>query len=459
MKNYLLIPLAMLLFSCSKGNFSTSKSAVKPPVTPVTPTQYGTPFSNVPDRQDALIYQVNMRPFSEQGNFQGVIARLDSIKALGVNVIYMMPIYPVGTVKAVNSPYCVKDYTTVNAEFGTLTDLRTLVDEAHKRNISILLDWVANHTAWDHAWTSSHKDWYLQDGSGNILSPPGMGWNDVAQLNFNNASMRLEMIRSMKSWVYTANVDGFRFDYTDGPPLDFWKQAIDTLRNIKTHKLLLMAEGSRTANFTAGFDYNFGFGFFGQMKAIYSNNQSVKTIDALNDSEFENSSNGQQVIRYLTNHDVNGSDGTPLDLFSGKKGSMAAFVVASYMKGIPMIYNGQEVGTPVRITFPFTSTKINWTINPDVTAEYKKIIAYRKTSAALRQGLLTSYSNADICAFTKEQSGEKILVLSNLRNSVGNYSLPPALSNTTWTDAINGGNITLTGQLILQPYSYLILKQ
>lgn len=431
--------------------------AVNEPVS-VTPEQYGTPFAGVPDRQDAAIYQVNMRAFSAGGNFGGVTARLDAIKNLGVNVIYLMPVYPIGSLRAVNSPYALKDYKAVNPEFGTLTDLRALVDAAHSRNMSVILDWVANHTAWDHPWTSSHKDWYLQDGAGNIVSPPNMGWNDVAQLNFNNAAMRLEMISSMKHWVYTANVDGFRFDYADGPPADFWKQAIDTLRNITTHKLLLLAEGSRSNHFAAGFDYSFGFGFFGRLKNIFGNNQSVATIDGLNTTEYTNATNGQQVVRYLTNHDVNGSDGTPQELFGGEKGAMAAFVVAAYMKGVPMIYNGQEVGFPTRITFPFTGTKIDWSLNPAITAEYKSIIGFRNSSAAIRRGNLTSYSTADVAAFTKESGTEKVFVASNLRNSTSTYSLPAGVAASTWTNALTGTSVTLSGEISLQPYSYVILK-
>ncbi|MBB1284591.1 alpha-glucosidase C-terminal domain-containing protein [Flavisolibacter sp. BT320] len=399
-----------------------------------------------------------MRAFSAGGNFGGVTARLDAIKDLGVNVIYLMPVYPIGTVRSVNSPYAVKDYKAVNPEFGTLADLRALVDAAHSRNMSVILDWVANHTAWDHPWTTSHKDWYLQDGAGNIVSPAGMGWNDVAQLNFNNAAMRAEMISSMKHWVYTANVDGFRFDYADGPPADFWKQAIDTLRNITTHKLLLLAEGSRSNHFTAGFDYTFGFGFFGGLKTIFGNNGPVTAIDGLNNTEYSNATNGQQVVRYLTNHDVNSADGTPQELFGGEKGAMAAFVVAAYMKGVPMIYNGQEVGFPTRIIFPFTGTKIDWSLNPAITAEYKAIIGFRNSSAAIRRGSLTSYSTANVAAFTKELGTEKVFVASNLRNTVSTYNLPAGVANTTWTNAMTGTSVTLTGSLNLQPYSYVIFK-
>jgi glycosidase len=424
---------------------------------PSTFVQYGTPFANVPDRRDAVIYQVNMRAFSTQSNFQGVIARLDSIKALGVNVVYLMPIYPVGTVNSVNSPYSVRDYRAINTEFGNLTDLRALVDGAHSRNMSVMLDWVANHTAWDNPWISAHPDWYLQNSSGIIISPPGTGWNDVAQLNFNSAAMRLEMIRSLKYWVYTANVDGFRFDYADGPPASFWNQAVDSLRRISTHNLLLLAEGNRSDLFSSGFDYTFGFNFYGSLKNVYQSSPATN-LDAVNTSEFNNATNGQQVVRYITNHDVNGSDGTPLDLYGGLPGSMSAFVIAAYMKGVPMIYNGQEVGTPFRLTFPFTGADINWTLNPAVTAEYKQVIGFRNASAAIRRGTLTSYSSTNVAAFTRELGTDKVLVLSNVRNSSQVYTLPAALANSSWTNAFTGAPVTLGTSVTLGAYNYLVLK-
>ena len=446
----------ILMISCKKND---SFPAWTPPVTTLTdstPPQYGTPFKGVPNRQDAVIYQINMRAFSQAGNFQGVIARLDSIKALGANVIYLMPIYPVGTLKSINSPYCVKDYKGINSEFGTLADLRALVDQAHARNMSVMLDWVANHTSWDNWWINSHKNWYVQDASGNIQSPAG--YQDVAQLNFSNDSMRLAMIANMKYWVYNANIDGFRCDFADNPPATFWQQAIDTLRNISTHKLLLLAEGTRSANFTAGFDYNFGFGFYDNLKNIYTSKASVLTIDNLNTTEYTSATNGQQVVRYITNHDVNSSDGTPLSLFGGKNGSLAAFAIVAYMKSVPMIYNGQEVGMTAPITFPFTTAKINWTTGQDETTEYKKIIAFRNNSTAIRQGDLTSYSTTDICAFLKQKDTEKVLVMVNVRNTSVNYTLPAAFANTTWSDALNGGSVGLTSQITLQPYTYIVLK-
>jgi glycosidase len=449
--------LLITLGACKDDPVVIDPPIIEPPVVVNTDSaQYGTPFANVPDARDAVIYQVNMRSFSNTRNFQGVIARLDSIRALGVNVIYLMPIFPVGALKSINSPYCIKDYQSVNSQFGTLKDLRTLIDGAHSRGISVILDWVANHTSWDNAWINTPA-WYVQNTAGLIQSPNG--WNDVAQLNFNNTDMRKAMIKAMKNWVLAANCDGFRCDYADSPPANFWKQAIDTLRNIKTHKLLIMAEGSRADHFNAGFDFTFGFGFYGQLKSIFSSNQPVTNIDNLNNTEYTNAGTNNMVVRYLTNHDVNSSDGTALDLFGGKSGSMAAFVVVAYMKGVPMIYNGQEVGTSYRLTFPFTGTPINWNQNQSMVEEYKKIITFRNKSVAIRRGILTSYSNAGICAFTKTIDTETVFVVSNLRNSTINYALPPTVAETVWKDAFTGTSVAFNTQLTLSPYLYQVFTK
>ena len=420
------------------------------------PKQYGKPFKYVPDALDINLYQVNTRSFSKEGNFKGVIARLDSIKALGINVVYIMPIYPVGTFKAKDSPYATKDYNAVGSEFGTLDDLRALVDGAHKRKMAVMLDFVANHTSWDNPWIAN-KSWYVQDSNGNIKYPSD--WEDVAQLNFKNDDMRLALVRSMKSWVLKANIDGFRCDYADGPPADFWKQAIDTLKNIKTHKLLMLAEGSKASNFTSGFDLNFGFNFYGTLKSVFGRNRSVKSLDAANIREYTGATAEQGMVRYLTNHDVNSSDGTAFDLFGGQKGSMAAFVVVACMKGVPMVYNGQEIGTPFRLEFPFTKSKIDWTLsNPKLTAFYKKTLAFRTSSAAVRRGALNSYSSDDVCVFTKTIGTKKVLVLANLRNKPVSYTVPSTLANSKWHDAFLGTKTVISSSVNLEPYAYQILK-
>lgn len=452
MKKLSVFILSLIFLSCSKNNDTAPAAGSS-----IDSPQYGTPFTSVPSGADAVIYQVNMRAFSTAGNFQGVTARLDSIKNLGVNVVYLMPIYPVGTLNSVNSPYAVKDYKAVGSEFGTLDDLRTLVNEAHEKNMAVILDFVANHTSWDHPWIAANKSWYQQDTSGNIIQPPGTNYTDVAQLNFNNDTMRTAMIEAMRYWVFAANIDGYRFDYADFIPFDFWKQALTSLKSISGRQLLFLAEGTRSDHFRAGFDFTFGFEFFNKLKELYADGESATQINDVNSTEYTNAYTESQVVRYTSNHDVNLIEGTPQELFNGTNGAMAAFVVAAYMKGVPMIYNGQEIGYAARIDY-FNRTPINWGANPAITAEYYKVLAFRNSSSAIRNGQLFSYSSDDVVAFTKQQDNEKVLVMVNLRNKAVDYTLPAALANTTWTDALNSGNAALTSKVTLQPYAYTVLK-
>jgi len=457
MKSYLYLALALLvpfaMTSCSDDD-SSSPKAVSPY------EQYGSAFANMPASQDAVIYQVNIRALSQNGDLQGVTDRLSQIQELGANVIYLMPVYPVGVLNSaggLGSPYAVKDYKAVNTEFGTLEDLRTLVEEAHKKNMAVILDWVANHTAWDNQWITDHPDWYQKNDAGEIISPPAFG--DVAQLNYDNQDMRNAMIDAMSYWVYNANIDGFRCDFADNVPQNFWSAAISTIRGIKNQKMIMFAEGTRRNHFAVGFDYTFGFQYFGALKDKFRLNLPATTIQDANAFEYATNYNeSNRIVRYTTNHDVNVTDGTPLELFGGLKGSIATFVVAAYMKSIPMIYNGQEIGYASRIPF-FTHTPIDWTTaNADVLAQYKKIIAFRNSSNAVKTGTYTGYSSTNVSAFTMEKGGEKVLVLSNLSAGTTNFIAPASLTGTQWKDAFTGESFTLATDISLAPYQYLILK-
>jgi glycosidase len=457
MKIYINI-IFVLIFSSVLASCNSSDDNVK---SDSIYQQYGTPFEKMPSKEDAIIYQVNIRAFSQEGTLKGVQVRLDAIKELGANVVYLMPVYPVGSVRSaggLGSPYAVKDYKAVNPDFGTLEDLRVLVEEAHKKDMAVVLDWVANHTAWDNAWITTHPDWYQKNADGAIIIPPGTNYNDVAQLDFNNLEMRTAMIDAMSYWVYNANIDGFRCDYADFVPQNFWSDANTVLRKIKNQKLLMLAEGTKVNHFAAGFDYTFGFNFFSTMEKVFSESKPATSLQDSNATEYaSNYENSQRVVRYTSNHDVNFSDGTPLELFGGKQGSIAAFVVAAYMKSVPMIYNGQEIGYNKRIDY-FNRTPINWnTADASMLAEYKKIIAFRNSSNAIKKGTYKGYSSDAVSAFTMETETEKVLVLSNLTNTTVKYIAPSALK-TTWKDAFSGTATTIASDISLAPFQYIILK-
>lgn len=454
--NLLLIVPFVLTVSCSKGDDAIPK---KPVVVVEEPSQYDVPFNNVPATAEIVMYEVNLWAFSEQGNLDGVKAKLDYLQDLGVNVVWLMPIYEIGELNGIGSPYAVKNYKKINPAFGTLENLRSLVKEAHARDMAVILDWVANHTAWDNAWMQN-KSWYTQDVSGNVISPAGMGWNDVADLNFGSSAMRKEMIKAMKYWVLEANIDGFRCDYAEGVPNEFWKQAIDTLRNIPDRHLIMFAEAANKNLLESGFDLIFGWNFYSKLHDVYENSASVNNVVAAHNSDYNGIASGKHILRWISNHDDNAWDNTPANIFDGQQGALAAFVVTAYMGGVPLIYNGQEVGFNTMLPFfQNTSTKINWDVNPDILEEYKKLIAFRKSSDAIMNGTLETFHTADIMAFKRKSGDEEVVVLVNLRNNTDDFILPGTMANSQWINALTNETITINETIALEAYQYLILKK
>jgi glycosidase len=452
---FLLFSILLLLgviIGCSKND--PDPEIPQNPVPPDT-TQNETPFANVPDISDVTMYEINERAFSVSGTLAGILPRLDSIKALGVNVIWLMPVHPIGVIKTVNSPYCIRNYEEVNPEYGTLEDLKKLVKEAHTRNMAVILDWAANHTSWDNPWIQN-KSWYTQDGSGNIIHPAGTNWLDVADLNYENAEMRLEMISCLKYWITTANIDGYRCDAADFIPFTFWKQAIDSIRKLPGRKILMLAEGARTDHFVAGFDMNFSWDFFNKNKNVFKSSQAASGYYQTHLSEYNTIPADSHKLRFTSNHDECAWDDTPIGLFGGINGSMSAFVISAFMGGVPLIYNGQEVGCAVKLPF-FSRHPIDWTTNPAMFREYKRLMALRTNHAAFRTGDLVSWPDNDIAAFKRKASADEVLVIANTRNSAKTFNVPAAIINTTWQNSSTGATVTLGNQLVLNAYEYLIL--
>lgn len=455
----LLLGIILSVAGCSKHSTpqpTTTTTKTDTTTTYKDPAQYGTPYAGVPATKDMVIYEVNVQTYTP-ANFQGVMSRLDSIKALGANVIWLMPTYPVGKVKSINSPYCVQDPEGVNPNFGTLADLRNLVAAAHNRGMAVIMDWVTDGTSWDSVWITN-KSWYQQDSNGNITLPAGTNYSDIAGLNYSNTAMRIAMIRAMKYWIYTANVDGYRCDNADYEPGDFWAQAIDTLNTIKTHKLIYLAEGTSSNEIAAGFQTDYAFSYYSTLKGIYAGAQAPSAIFTTNTNELNSIPSTGTKMRYITNHDDASSDGSTLSVYKSKQGALSAFVMAAYMDGIPMIYDSQEVGYPNAISI-FGNVPVDYTANPDMVAAYKKILAFRAAHEAIKTGSLTQYNDANIVAFEKKSGTDDALVLVNARNSAETYNLPSALQNTTWKDGFTGAAVTLGTQYNFSAYQYLVLSK
>ncbi|TDW50026.1 putative secreted protein (Por secretion system target) [Flavobacterium sp. 270] len=425
------------------------------------PAQYGTPFAGVPDTRDVNMYQVHIRPFSANGNLAGVTARLDNIKALGTNVIYLMPIYPHGTdSRSSASPYCIKDFKAVGSEYGSLSDLRTLVDGAHSRGMAVILDIAINGTSWDNAWTTSHPEYYLR--SGTTIQQLG-NFSDIAALDLNSSATRNAIKDAMRYWILAANVDGYRCDYANNPPLDFWSEVIGNIRGITSHKLLMLAEGDRQANFTAGFDMNFGDRWFwNALKDVAAGGPVSQRFQTINDYEYVNATGSNQAVRYTGNHDTYTNDNgvqRPFVIFNNHNGIVANFLVSAYMKGVPFLMSGQEIDYEPKTDWPWTNFKFNWSQNPTAAADFAKILNFRTSSATIRRGDLTMYANDDISIFTKTLGSEKVIVMSNLRNASKSYVIPAALAGTYVNPYNNNASVTLTtgATRTFAAYEYLVL--
>lgn len=408
---------------------------------------------------DVVMYQINPRVFAPSNSLQAITARLDTIQDLGVNVLWIMPIYPIGEVKSKNSPYSVKDYTAVAPEYGTVEDLKHLVEECHNRDMGVILDWVANHTAWDNKWVTEHPEWYTHDKAGDIIYPPGTDWTDVADLNYDNQQMRKAMIDAMRFWVDSVGVDGFRCDVADQVPVDFWSDCIGKLRKAASpRKLIMLAEGANPDNFTAGFDLNYAWEFMRAIAEVMDGGKVGKLV-LVDKHEYEKLGAGKYKLRFTTNHDE-ATKASPIKQYGGVRASMAAFVATTMLHGGMLVYGSQEVGYPEAINF-FKYVPVNWSANPELRNEYKKLISIYNEHPALRSSGKVSPCDDDennVLCVDRVLNNDNVLVIVNVHNVASSFELPAMWANRTVTDLMTGEAKTLPARLTVEPYQYLLLS-
>jgi len=397
---------------------------------------------------DQVIYEVNLRAFSPQGGFKGVQSRLDAIQKVGTTIVWLMPIHPVGQVRSaggLGSPYAVRDYDSVNPEFGSFEDFRRLVREVHRRKMKLILDWVGNHTSWDNPWLAN-RDWYTQNDKGEIQIPAGTNWNDTADLNYHSQAMRAAMVNSMRRWIRDEGVDGFRCDYADGIPFDFWSTAIPELRAAVKRPLFFLAEGTRAANLTTGFDLNYGWGPYGALQAIYAGQRSATDFDPRD-----------SLLRFTSNHDESAWHNSDIRVFGKKEAAFGAFVANAFSAGTTLIYNGQEIGWEAKIPF-FTNSNLDWNSDPEYRDRFERLMSFRAHSESARRGAIDVCSLGRVIAFTKSVNHKDVLILVNTSATPQTFSAPTG-SRGKWRNALFRGSIDVAGSLELTPWQSLVLER
>lgn len=318
---------------------------------------------------DAVIYEVNIRQYTQEGTFAAFSEHLQTLKDMGINTLWLMPIHPISETNRVGtlgSYYSISDYREVNPEFGTKDDFRDFMKKAHEMGFKVMLDWVANHTGWDCAWIQEHPDWYTKDANGNITDPPGMGWKDVADLNYDNMEMRREMIACMKYWVEEFDIDGFRCDHANGVPVDFWEDARRELEAVKP--LLMLAEDNTVISLLEyAFDFNYNWALYDALVAVAQDRKSPSVVKYYIP---ENHPEGTYTLNFLDNHDKNSYEYTITGAF-GADSLPAMFTLLYTIPGTPLIYTGDEIGLDHNIAF-MEKDPVDWE-SSDVS--YRELLA------------------------------------------------------------------------------------
>jgi len=368
--------------------------------------------------RDGVIYELNVRTFSSEGTFNAVTARLPELQRLGVTIVWLMPIHPIGQVKkkgTVGSPYAVRDYMDVNPDYGTKDDLKRLVGTAHRVGLKVVIDIVANHTAWDNVLMKTPA-YYERDSMGQIVSP--YDWTDVAALNYGNPALRKYMGEMLQYWLRDFDLDGFRCDVAGEVPTDFWEQARKDLEKIKPD-IMLLAESHEPELLANAFDLDYGWPGYHAMKDAILGNRSARAIRDEWEAERRVYPRDALHMRIADNHD----EKRAVTLF-GEKAALAASALLLTADGVPMLYNGMEIGDATESTAPalFEKLPIFWGIaekRPEFPRFYRDMLPLRRANAALRRGATTWLRNADedrVVTFVRRDSTQEVLVAINFSN-------------------------------------------
>lgn len=367
----------------------------------------------------ATIYEVNVRQYTPEGTFKAFEAHLPRLKELGVDVLWFMPIHPIGMVNrkgSLGSYYSVKDYYGVNPEFGTLDDFKSVVAKAHELGMKVIIDVVANHTSHDAVLITEHPDWYVRDSSGKVVSP--FDWTDVAKLDYSKPGLRKYMIDMLKYWVKDINLDGFRCDVAAEVSADFWNEARAELDKVKPVFMLAEAENIELMKFA--FDVDYGWEFHHIMNSIAKGTKSAVDIETYLLKKAATYPKNALKMNFITNHDENSWNGTEFERMGAAVKALAA--LSFVVDGMPLIYTGQEAGFTKRLRF-FDKDTVVWNDQSNMTDFYKKLTALKKKYSVLNAGetgadIFRIKSNADstVFAFTRENDKEKLFMVFNLTN-------------------------------------------
>ncbi|WP_143960756.1 alpha-amylase family glycosyl hydrolase [Litoribacter populi] len=449
-KNYLLLILIGCTVACKPAP-ETDK--------PET-TQHTTEASEAPDWvKDKNIYEVNVRQFTPEGTFEAFEREIPRLKEMGVDILWFMPIHEIGEKNrkgTLGSYYAIKDYKSINPEFGTHEDFDRLVKTIHDHDMYILIDWVANHTAWDHPWTESNPEYYSKDDDGGFVPPAGTDWEDVIELDYDNPDVHTVMEDAMLYWVKEHNIDGFRCDVAELVPMEFWNNTRKSLDEIKP--VFMLAEGEKVELYEA-FDMTYAWNVFHALVDLAGerkmNNDSlhIAILEGVEDLP-----KGAIKMNFLTNHDENTWKGTIDSLLGPAHEAMA--VLIHTIPGMPLIYSGQEANITKRLEF-FEKDPIEWG-NIEKADFYSKLNTLKREHKALWNGehggsfeRLPNSEDDGIYAFERIKDNSRVITIINLSDQERTYEITD--NSEGLKDYFQPEASEIGSSLNMEPWGYRVL--
>jgi glycosidase len=430
---------------------------------PYAPTPYVT-LQHPEWTRSATLYELNTRQMTPEGTFRAAVAHLPRIRDLGVDILWLMPVHTIGAVNRkgpLGSPYAIADHRAVNPELGTLDDLRHFVAEAHALGMRVILDWVANHTAWDHVLAASHPEWYARDWKGDFRPTPWWDWSDIIDLDYRHPGLRREMTDAMAFWVREADVDGFRCDVAGFVPVDVWEQARRELDAIKP--VFLLAEWESRDLHAAAFDATYAWSWHKALRAAVAGHGLGELFEYYSWRERAYPAEAQR-LTFVTNHDMNAWEGTTRELLGD---AMEAAIVLSVVgDGMPLLYCGEEAGNDRRLPF-FERDPIRWRDHPTGDL-YRRLFALKHAHRPLWNApwgatmvrIPTDDEQHVLTFFRGDETGAVVAAL-NFSDAARTVTLGVGPHPGAYTDAFTGEAVVLDGPdaLSLGPWGFRVLTR
>lgn len=437
----------------------------RPTDNPYLPKKY-VELTNPEWVKNATVYELNIRQFSEEGSFKAVEKQLARLKNMGIDIIWLMPLHPIGELHrkgSLGSNYSVKDYYGISSEFGTEKDFRDLVAAIHQQGMHIILDWVANHTSWDNEMVINHPEWYRKSRKDTFQSTRWRDYDDIIELDYSHPELREYMTEALKFWIKEYDIDGYRCDIASFVPIDFWEHARTELEAIKP--VLMLAEAEDRELHRKAFDITYNWTLWNILHQIAMNERSVKTLTEAYIAEHVSIFPKEGIrLNFIDNHDKNSWEGNPYSNFGDALKAATVFTVM--MDGMPLVYNGQEAGLDRSLEF-FEKDPIEWKSHENEVL-YTTLFKLKHNNQALWNGKyggeivrIMNDRMDQVISFVREKNGDKVLTFINFSKQSLIVQFDTSFDTGIYTNLFTEDQKKVSETLIMtmEPWEYVVLYQ